>query len=107
MSLQVDAVDSGSFSIGIAYTSVWFPRSKQGFALGIFGAGNAGSAITTLVAPTLLNTFTANGSDIDAWRRLPVAYAAVLAVTGVVFFLATTNKKPLWVAKTFAEQLAP
>lgn len=96
-----------SFSIGIAYTSVWFPRSKQGFALGIFGAGNAGSAITTLVAPTLLNTFTANGSDIEAWRRLPVAYAAVLAVTGVIFFLATTNKKPLWVAKTFSEQLAP
>ncbi|MEQ1607310.1 MAG: MFS transporter [Pyrinomonadaceae bacterium] len=96
-----------SFSIGIAYTSVWFPRSKQGFALGIFGAGNAGSAITTLVAPTLLNTFTANGADIEAWRRLPVVYAAGLALAGVIFFVMTTNKKPLWVAKTFAEQLAP
>ena len=57
-----------SFSIGIAYTSVWFPKSKQGLALGIFGAGNAGSALTTLVAPTLLNSFTTNGVNIEGWR---------------------------------------
>ena len=30
-----------SFSIGIAYTSVWYPAERQGTALGIFGAGNA------------------------------------------------------------------
>src|SRR5512132_1448182 len=36
----------GSFAIGIAYTSAWFPKEKQGTAMGIFGAGNAGSAVT-------------------------------------------------------------
>ena len=30
-----------SFAIGIAFTSVWYPRENQGTALGIFGAGNA------------------------------------------------------------------
>ena len=47
-----------SFSIGIAFSSVWYPKERQGTALGIFGAGTAGAALTTLFAPTLLNTFT-------------------------------------------------
>jgi NNP family nitrate/nitrite transporter-like MFS transporter len=38
-----------SFSIGIAFTSVWYPKANQGTALGIFGAGNAGAAPTTIV----------------------------------------------------------
>src|SRR3990167_413698 len=29
-----------SFAIGIAFTSVWYPRHFQGTALGIFGAGD-------------------------------------------------------------------
>lgn len=96
-----------SFSIGIAYTSVWFPKERQGLALGIFGAGNAGSAITTLVAPTLLNQFTNNGANIDGWRTLPMVYAIALVVMGIIFYLTTTNKKPNATAKTFAQQLEP
>lgn len=96
-----------SFSIGIAYTSVWFPRARQGLALGIFGAGNAGAALTTLFAPTLLNSFTNGGIEIEGWRRLPVAYAAVLVAMAVIFFISTTNKKPLGNAKTLKTQLAP
>jgi MFS transporter, NNP family, nitrate/nitrite transporter len=96
-----------SFSIGIAYTSVWFPKEKQGLALGIFGAGNAGAAVTTLVAPTLLNSFTGNASEIDGWRQLPVVYAAALVLMGVIFYFSTTNKKPKSSTKTFIEQLEP
>ena len=44
----------GSFAIGIAYTSAWFPKEKQGTAMGIFGAGNAGAAVTNLVAPLII-----------------------------------------------------
>ena len=44
----------GSFAIGIAYTSAWFPKESQGTAMGIFGAGNAGAAVTNLVAPTIV-----------------------------------------------------
>ena len=40
-----------SFAVGIAYTSAWFPRRLQGTAMGIFGAGNAGAAVTVLLAP--------------------------------------------------------
>ncbi|MEQ9607012.1 MAG: MFS transporter, partial [Kiloniellaceae bacterium] len=36
----------GSFAVGIAYVSKWYPKEKQGTALGIFGAGNVGAAVT-------------------------------------------------------------
>lgn len=96
-----------SFSVGIAYTSVWFPKERQGLALGIFGAGNAGSAITTLVAPTLLNQFTNNGANLESWRTLPIVYGAALVLMGIIFALTATNKKPQSNAKTFAQQLEP
>ena len=34
----------GSFSVGTPYVARWFPKNQQGLAMGIFGAGNAGSA---------------------------------------------------------------
>ena len=41
----------GSFTVGIAYVAKWFEPQNQGLAMGIFGAGNAGSALTKLIAP--------------------------------------------------------
>ena len=35
-------VAGGSFTVGIAYCARWFPKHRQGFAMGIFGAGNTG-----------------------------------------------------------------
>ncbi len=96
-----------SFSIGIAFSSVWYPREKQGTALGIFGAGNAGAALTTLFAPTLLNNLTDGGTNIDGWRTLPMIYAVVLAVMGVIFFLFSENKKPASSKRTLPEMLRP
>jgi nitrate/nitrite transporter NarK len=40
-----------AFAVGIAYTSVWFRSEHHGTALGIFGAGNAGAALTSMGAP--------------------------------------------------------
>ncbi len=97
-----------SFAVGIAYTSVWFPKSQQGTALGIFGAGNAGAALTTFGAPTLLNWLTNNGENIEGWRHLPKFYAAALVVTGIVFLLTTTKRLPPGSAtKTLVERLQP
>lgn len=96
-----------SFSIGIAFTSVWYPRKFQGTALGIFGAGNAGAALTTLLAPTLLNRLTNNGTYLEGWRDLPVYYALMLAVMGVIFFFFAENKKPASSNKSFFQMLEP
>ncbi len=96
-----------SFAIGIAYTSVWYPKKNQGTALGIFGAGNAGAALTLVFAPTLLNTLTDNGANIEGWRQLPVYYAALLVVMGILFFIFAENKKPAAHGKNMAAMLQP
>ena len=96
-----------SFSIGIAYTSVWYPKERQGTALGIFGAGNAGAALTTLLAPTLLNRLTDGGAHIEGWRTLPIYYAVLLLAMGLVFFVFAENKKPAAHGKGIAAMLRP
>jgi NNP family nitrate/nitrite transporter-like MFS transporter len=96
-----------SFAIGIAYTSVWYPKKSQGTALGIFGAGNAGAALTLIFAPTLLNTLTDNGANIEGWRQLPVYYAALLAVMGILFFIFADNKKRSAQSRNITEMLQP
>jgi len=96
-----------SFAIGIAFTSVWYPKHKQGTALGIFGAGNAGAALTTLFAPSLLNMFTDNANNIEGWRMLPKLYAGILLIMGILFFIFTENKKPASSGKTLKGMLQP
>jgi len=95
-----------SFAAGVAYTSLWYPKEKQGTALGIFGAGNMGAALTTFFAPTILNKLTNNGANLDAWRTLPKLYAALLLITGIIFLLATKNKIPTE-SKTMLQRLSP
>jgi NNP family nitrate/nitrite transporter-like MFS transporter len=82
----------GSFAVGIGYVSSWFSSEHQGTALGIFGMGNAGAALTTLFAPHLLNWLTDYNADLDAWRQLPILYAGLLLVFSAVFWIFTANK---------------
>lgn len=96
-----------SFSIGIASTSVWYPRERQGTALGIFGVGNAGAAVTTMFAPTMLNKLTDNGANIERWRDLPVYYALALVIMGLILFIFSDNRIPASSGKTFIRMLSP
>ena len=71
----------GSFSVATPYVARWFPRNKQGLAMGVFGAGNSGSAITKFVAPALIAA--AGGS----WVIVPKVYAVALLVTAILFWV--------------------
>jgi NNP family nitrate/nitrite transporter-like MFS transporter len=82
-----------SFAVGIAYSSVWYPKHQQGTALGIFGAGNAGAAITSMGAPVLLKIFTNGATNPDGWRMLPRVYAGGLLLMTLVFWMFTHAKK--------------
>ena len=95
------------FAVGISYTSVWYTKEWQGRALGIFGMGNAGSAITTLLAPTILNNITKNGADPEKWRLLPQYYALGLVIMAVIFIVFAINKKPTTSARTMKQMLKP
>jgi NNP family nitrate/nitrite transporter-like MFS transporter len=74
-------VAGGSFSVGIAYTERWFSPERKGFAMGIFGAGNAGAAVTKFVAPGLVVAY--------GWQAVPKVYALVMAIMVVLFWTFT------------------
>lgn len=74
-------VAGGSFTVGIAYCARWFPRQRQGFAMGIFGMGNTGAAVTKLVAPTIVVTY--------GWAMVPQVYAVLMTVTAILFWFFT------------------
>ena len=80
-------ISGGSFSVGVAYVAKWYPKEKQGTALGIFGAGNVGAAVTKFAAPAIMVS--------HGWQSVALIWAAVLALTGVVFFLLTKDDPDL------------
>jgi len=71
----------GSFAIGIAYTSAWFQKERQGTALGIFGAGNAGAAVNIFAAPLIIVAL--------GWRAVPAIYSVSMLVMAIVFWFLT------------------
>lgn len=96
----------GSFAVGVSYVSKWFDRSRQGTALGVFGAGTIGTAVTTFGAPLLVEAI--------GWRETVQVYAAVLALGGILFYVLSQDD-PVTAARTsgtvktksLSEQLAP
>jgi NNP family nitrate/nitrite transporter-like MFS transporter len=74
-------VAGGSFTVGISYCARWFPRQRQGFAMGIFGMGNTGAAVTKLVAPTIVVAY--------GWTMVPQIYAVLMTVTAILFWFFT------------------
>lgn len=67
-----------SFSVGTPYVARWFPKSRQGLAMGIFGAGNSGAALNKFVAPVLIVTA-------GTWTVVPKVYAVAMLITAFVF----------------------
>jgi len=93
-------VAGGSFTVGIAYCARWFPRDRQGLAMGIFGAGNTGAAVTKLVAPAIVVAY--------GWAMVPQAYAVMMLCTAILFWLFTYSDLSHKVSQavTVREQLA-
>ncbi len=98
-----------SFSVGIAYTSVWFSKERQGTALGVFGAGNAGSAITSIAAPILLALADERRTDIEGWRALPRIYAGALVLIAIAVLRLSRRRKVVEGGRTdtMRQRLAP
>jgi NNP family nitrate/nitrite transporter-like MFS transporter len=80
-------IAGGSFAVGIAYVTKWFPKERQGTALGIFGAGNVGSAVTKFLAPMIMVAY--------GWQTVAQVWAVGLAVMAVVFWFMTEDDPEL------------
>ncbi|MDV2439091.1 nitrate/nitrite transporter [Acinetobacter gerneri] len=89
----------GSFSIGTPYVAKWFDREHQGLAMGIFGAGNAGTAVNKFIAPAVIVAF--------GWTMVPTLYAVILTIIAIVFWFTTYTEPTHQVEASvkFSEQL--
>lgn len=91
----------GSFSVGTPYVARWFPKHQQGMAMGVFGAGNAGSAINKFLAAWLITTY-------GTWQIVPAVYSAIMLAMAVVFWFTSYHDPKHLVSSsvTLKEQLA-
>lgn len=77
-----------SFAIGIPQVSQWYPKEKQGLALGIYGVGNIGSAAATFGAPFLAESL--------GWNKVFMIYAIpLLTMAFVYWFFSADAPKPV------------
>ena len=91
----------GSFAAGVAYVARWFPKERTGTALGIFGMGTFGSAITNFSSVLMVAV---------GWMAIARIWSAALAAVAVAFYLFTRDDPLSAVqrrAPSLTEQLEP
>jgi NNP family nitrate/nitrite transporter-like MFS transporter len=86
----------GGFAVGIAYVSKWYPQERQGSALGFFGMGNVGAAVTKFVAPWIMVAM--------GWQAVALIWASALALTAVLFFVFAKDDPDLAARKLSGEK---
>jgi NNP family nitrate/nitrite transporter-like MFS transporter len=80
-------IAGGSFAVGVAYVSKFYPQAQQGTALGIFGAGNVGAAVTKFLAPFVLIAF--------GWEAVAQYWALGLVALAIAFYVFTKDDPDL------------
>lgn len=68
-----------SFAIGIPFVNAWVAPERRGLALGIYGAGNGGTALSGFLSPSIAERLGLSGAYL--------VVAAALAIVAVVFAL--------------------
>ncbi|MFU8872766.1 MFS transporter [Micromonospora sp. SL4-19] len=85
-----------AFSVGVSWVSAWTPQDRQGFALGVFGAGNVGASVTKFIGPALIAAVPAagyaSGLIPGGWRFVPFLYAVLLVVMAAAVWLGTPRR---------------
>jgi NNP family nitrate/nitrite transporter-like MFS transporter len=87
----------GSFAVGVTYVSKFFLSERQGVALGIFGAGNIGAAVTKFLAPMVMLAL--------GWEGVARIWAGALVITAIIYYLITSDEPDL--AKRRATGIKP
>ncbi len=87
------------FAIGVPFVARWFPPRQQGLALGIYGMGNIGSAVSALVAPPVATNF--------GWSVAFLAFVPVVLVMGTLVLLFARDAPGPRPSATMSARLAP
>lgn len=80
-------IAGGSFVVGISYLSKWYSKERQGTALGIYGMGNIGAAVTKFCAPFVMVAY--------GWHTVAQVWASVLLVMAVIYWILTKDEPEL------------
>lgn len=80
-----------SFAVGVPYVNHWFPRRRRGLAIGIFGAGMGGTAISAL---STVRLYTEYGD------RAPFVIAALVLAGYAALAWWLMRDAPGWVPPT-------
>lgn len=80
-------IAGGSFVVGISYLSKWYSKERQGTALGIYGMGNIGAAVTKFVAPFIMVAY--------GWHMVAQAWAVALFVIALVYWFLSKDEPDL------------
>lgn len=86
-----------SFAVALPLASRWYPPKYQGIALGIAGAGNSGTVLASLFAPSLAKAF--------GWTSVFGLVTIPLIITFVVYQLLAKDSPDQPPAKTLAQYL--
>ncbi len=89
-------IAGGSFVVGISYLSKWYGKDKQGTALGIYGMGNIGAAVTKFVAPFIMVAY--------GWHMVAQIWATVLFFSAIIFWFVTKDEPELKARKASGEK---
>ena len=73
-------VSGASFAIGVPFVSEWYPPDRQGQALGLYGIGTAGTAISAWTMPALFDSFSQEAAGV-IYSLVLLAFAGVWVVT--------------------------
>jgi NNP family nitrate/nitrite transporter-like MFS transporter len=84
-----------SFAVALPLASRWYPPQHQGAALGIAGAGNSGTVLAALFAPSLALAF--------GWTNVLGLALIPLSIAFVIYLLLAKDAPDCPPAKTFAE----
>jgi NNP family nitrate/nitrite transporter-like MFS transporter len=71
-------IAGSSFAVGVPFVAGWYPKERQGFALGVYGMGNIGTAVAAFGAPAIV--------DWLGREALGIAAAVLLLATALVFY---------------------
>lgn len=88
-----------SFSVGVAFVSGWYSAEKQGFALGIYGAGNVGQSLAAFGAPLLFPHL--------GFRNTFWSFAGLLAIWCLLFAVFSKDALRTIPPKSLAQMLRP
>lgn len=88
-----------SFSVGVGFVSGWYPPERQGFALGIYGAGNIGQSLAAFGSPVLAAAF---GFKWGFWT-----FGVLLVAWLALFWFKAQNAPRRAPAKSFSEITKP